>query len=320
MRRLGWSCLFLLIVGCRPEAARRTLVVAYLPNLTHAPAFLLQVRRDLEKALPGVAVRWKAFPSGPEIVEAFFAGELDLGFLGLVPALNGIHRSGGKAMCLLSGAVRGGSALVVAADKKEAGNFPEGVIASPAYANTQDVTLRRWLRERNLSVGWAKGEIPVLPVSGSDQLLLFQRGDLKAAWAVEPWVSRLEEEGGGRIFADDAAAWGTPIPTTVAVAGGNLLKDEEQLRKVRSAVIGAVQDLSRRDDDVKNMIRSILAKHLRQHLRDTVFERAWARLIFDEHLTLEEIERVLQEMRRQHLLQAKRNGEGHFWCLESLTE
>lgn len=46
---------------------------------------LIKLRGSLEKALPGVQVEWKEFPTGPQLLEALDAGAIDFGVTGAPP-------------------------------------------------------------------------------------------------------------------------------------------------------------------------------------------------------------------------------------------
>ena len=50
------------------------------------------------------------------------------------------------------------------------------------------------------------GDAHVLPTANPDQLTLFQQKQLDAVWTVEPWVSRLEMEAGGKILVEEREA------------------------------------------------------------------------------------------------------------------
>ena len=68
----------------------------------------------------GTAVHeWYAFNAGPSAMEALLAGDLDLSYVGPNPALNAHLRTRGSEVRVVSGATRGGSALVV---RKAAGS------------------------------------------------------------------------------------------------------------------------------------------------------------------------------------------------------
>jgi NitT/TauT family transport system substrate-binding protein len=42
------------------------------------------------------------------------------------------------------------------------------------------------------------GDAQVLPTQNADQLAMFQQKKIDGVWTVEPWVSRLEMEAGGK--------------------------------------------------------------------------------------------------------------------------
>lgn len=51
------------------------------------------------------------------------------------------------------------------------------------------------------------GDVQVVPMANPDQLTLFLRKDLDAAWAPEPWATRLIHEGNARLFVDERTLW-----------------------------------------------------------------------------------------------------------------
>jgi NitT/TauT family transport system substrate-binding protein len=51
------------------------------------------------------------------------------------------------------------------------------------------------------------GDVQIVPMANPDQLTLFLRKDLDAAWAPEPWATRLIHEGNGRLFVDERSLW-----------------------------------------------------------------------------------------------------------------
>ncbi len=76
-------------------------------------------------------------------------------------------------------------------------------IATPQLGNTQDISCRAWLKAQGFKITQTGGDVTVLPTQNPDQLALFQKGDVDAVWTVEPWVTRLEREGNGKVFLED---------------------------------------------------------------------------------------------------------------------
>ncbi len=184
--------------------------VGAFPNITHPQAMVGKASGWFEKAMgPNVRIEWKSFNAGPSAIEAMFAGEIDMTYIGPNPTINGYVRSEGQALKVVSGAASGGASLVVRSD---AGiNKPEDFhgkrVASPQLGNTQDVALRAWLKSHGLKPTDKGGDVKVLPLANPDQLTLFLKGELDAAWAPEPWATRLIQEGNGRLFLDERDLW-----------------------------------------------------------------------------------------------------------------
>jgi len=80
-------------------------------------------------------------------------------------------------------------------------------VASPQLGNPQDVALRAWLQAHGMTPTGKGGDVQVLPMANADQLTLFVKKQLDAAWAPEPWATRLIREGNGRLFLDERQLW-----------------------------------------------------------------------------------------------------------------
>ncbi|MGV8088645.1 MAG: ABC transporter substrate-binding protein, partial [Methanothrix sp.] len=79
------------------------LKIGYLPTLYHT-SFVLRASGRMDDL--GIKATWKLFPNGPDMIEAFGREELDLGYLGLPPAMIGINR-GLRIKCVAGGHVEG---------------------------------------------------------------------------------------------------------------------------------------------------------------------------------------------------------------------
>jgi NitT/TauT family transport system substrate-binding protein len=201
---------FFVAPSIRGQQKPVVLRVGYFPNITHAQALVGRAGGQFEKALgPGVQVEWKAFNAGPAAIEALFANAIDLTYVGPNPAATGYVRSQGEAVRVIAGAASGGASLVVrqGAGIEKVSDFHGKRVATPQQANTQDVALRSWLRANGLKPQEKGGDVQVIPISNADQLSLFLKGQLDAAWAPEPWAARLVHEAGGRIFLDERDLW-----------------------------------------------------------------------------------------------------------------
>jgi NitT/TauT family transport system substrate-binding protein len=69
------------------------------------------------------------------------------------------------------------------------------------------VALRNWLKNHGMKSNDKGGDVQIVPMANPDQLTLFLKKDLDAAWAPEPWATRLIHEGNGHLFVDERSLW-----------------------------------------------------------------------------------------------------------------
>ena len=201
----------LLLAAIFPTIAQAQVVVrvGFFPNISHPQALVGQAQGAFEKGLGGVHVEWKPFNAGPSAIEALFAGAIDLAYIGPSPTLSGYVQSHGEALRVIAGACSGGASLIVrdGSGIQKASDFHHKRVATPQLGNTQDVALRAWLKSQGLNTTDKGGDVQVIPMANPDQLTLFLKSQLDAAWAPEPWATRLIHEGHGHTFLDERSLW-----------------------------------------------------------------------------------------------------------------
>ncbi len=234
--------LALLAAGCSRQE-RRPFRLAYFPNLTHAQALVGEEEGAFQRAL-GEPVDAKKFNAGPSAMEALLAGEIDASYVGSGPAINAFVRSRG-AFKVIAGATSGGAVFVVQPGIDDPGQLVGRKVASPQLGNTQDISLRQWLKAHGMEASaGGGGDVAVVPIQNADILSLFQRKELAGAWVPEPWGARLVREGGGKILVDERTLWpGGVFATTVLVASNRAL---ERRRPQVEAILRAHVALTRR--------------------------------------------------------------------------
>ena len=230
-----------------------------------------------------MTIQWFPFNAGPSAMEAIFAGSIDLTYVGPNPALNAFIRSRGDEIRVLAGAAEGGAALVVASNGRIAkpADFRGGRIATPQLGNTQDVAARAWLKKQGFKVTLTGGDVSVLPTANPDQLQLFQQGKLDGVWTVEPWVSRLELEAGGKIFLEQSDA-----VTTVLVSSVKFMKAHPALaEKFRAAHVELTFWLNGHADEARALVRAGVSAEMRREMSAAIVTSAWRRLKFTDQVT-----------------------------------
>jgi NitT/TauT family transport system substrate-binding protein len=191
------------------SSAPVTLRLGYFPNLTHAPA-LVGIQGGIFKKNLGknVTLKTTSFNAGGDVITAMFAGSLDASFIGPGPSISGFQKSDGKALRIVSGSTSGGAYLVVKSDIKSAADLKGKTISTPQLGNTQDVSLRAWLKSKGLKTDTSGGgDVHILPQDNSLTLTTFESGDIDGAWVPEPWATRMIKEGHGKILVDEKDLW-----------------------------------------------------------------------------------------------------------------
>jgi NitT/TauT family transport system substrate-binding protein len=129
----------------------KTLCIGYLSTLYHT-SHLLQYSSWLNEH--GIKASWSLYGTGPAMVEAFAAGDIDLGYIGLPPAMIGIDR-GVPLHCIGGGHIEGtimiaGSEYAAAKNSSSTAQvlrqFCGKAIGSPARGSIHDVIIRYLLK------------------------------------------------------------------------------------------------------------------------------------------------------------------------------
>ena len=137
-----------------------------------------------------------------------FADALDITFIGPNPSINAYAQSNGEAIRIVAGTTSGGAYLVVKPDITSAEDLRGKTVATPQLGNTQDVALRSWLKDQDLSTDTSGGgDVAIKPQENADTLTAFKDGSIDGAWVPEPWATRLIKEGGGKVLVDEKTLW-----------------------------------------------------------------------------------------------------------------
>ncbi|MEY2528748.1 MAG: sulfonate transport system substrate-binding protein [Verrucomicrobiota bacterium] len=272
--------------------------VGHFPNITHAQALVAhslsrQGKGWFEEKLGGgIKIEWFVYNAGPSAMEAIFAQSIDLTYVGPGPALNAYTKSNGAEVRLIAGAANGGAALVVQPDQnlKAAADFRGKKIATPQLGNTQDIACRAWLIAGGLKITQLGGDAQVLPTQNPDQLSLFQQKKVDAVWTVEPWVSRLERESGGKILVDEKDA-----ATTVLVSSAKFLSQQRELAKKFAEAHAALTDwMTKNPEEAQKLIKAELLAETRGDIAADLISQSWKRIVFTADVPRPAIEGFLQ--------------------------
>jgi NitT/TauT family transport system substrate-binding protein len=294
------TCLLLLMLalGQVVRAENVTIRVGHFPNITHAQGLVAhnltrQGKGWFEERLgSGIKIEWFVYNAGPSAMEAIFAKSIDLTYVGPGPALNAYTKSNGAEMRLIAGAANGGAALVVQPDQnlKAPPDFRGKKIATPQLGNTQDISCRAWLVAGGLNITQLGGDAQVLPTQNPDQLSLFQQKRVDAVWTVEPWVTRLEREAGGKILVDERE-----VATTVLVSSAKFLSERRELAKKFAQAHAELTDwMAKNPEEAQKLIKAELLEETKSDMAPDLIAQSWKRIVFTAEVPRALVESFVQ--------------------------
>ena len=288
----------LLALAYTSDAADNVVRVGHFPNITHAQAlvahnFSRQGKGWFEERLgPGTKIEWFVYNAGPSAMEAIFAQSIDITYVGPGPALNAYTKSNGAEVRLIAGAANGGAALVIQPDQnlKAPADFRGKKIATPQLGNTQDISCRAWLIAGGLKITQLGGDAQVLPTQNPDQLQLFQQKKVDAVWTVEPWVSRLERESGGKILVDER-----DVATTVLVSSVKYLGAHRDIAKKFAEAHAALTDwMLKNPEEAQKIIKAELLEETKSDMAPDLIAQSWKRIVFTSEVPRASVESFMQ--------------------------
>lgn len=291
------ACAAMVLAGVASSAAQTTLRVGHFPNITHVQALVAhhlsrQGKGWFEQRLgSGVKLEWYVYNAGPSAMEAVFAKSIDLTYVGPNPAINAYARSHGREVRIVAGAVNGGSALVVHGDSalKSAADFRGKKIATPQFGNTQDVAARAWLTSGGLKITQSGGDAQVIPTANPDQLMLFKQKQIDAVWTVEPWISRLLSDAGGKVIVDDREAI-----TTVLVARAAVVESQREIvRKFVAAHRELTEWIKQNPDEAQRMAREELDAEMHTKFSPALVASGWKRIVLAADVSLDALKKFV---------------------------
>lgn len=227
------TCMFLVLgsTGCGKNEENK-LSIAYFDNITHGQALIMKNQNTLQEKLGDeTEVEWVSFNAGPAEVEACFAGDIDIGFIGPVPAATANIKSNGDFV-IISGATNGGTVLIARKDAniKSVKDLANKNVGVPQLGNTQHLLLLDLMKENNLSPKSDGGNVNVIEAQNADVANLFSSGELDAAIIPEPWGTTILKGYDAEIVVDyDQFQNGAEYSTAVVIVNKEYMQEHKDI-------------------------------------------------------------------------------------------
>ena len=268
--------------------------IGYFPNLTHITTIVaLEKGYFAETFGEDVKINTKVVNNGGLFMEAMTTKSIDVGTVGPSPILNTYVKD--PSYHIISGAVNGG-AVLVANEKSnitELADLDGKKVAIPVIGGTQDVMLRKALKDVGLKPTINGGTVEMYAAAPADTPTLFIQDSIEAAATPEPWGYILETQANGQLLLDwELFAWGRDSTTTVVVACEKFLENEKFTKAYLEAHVNAVEFIEQHPEESQELV----IKHLKE-LTGKEIDKAEIESAFNHlQVTTYVNEEVIQEM------------------------
>jgi len=256
--------------------------IGYFPNINHAQAVIGLGNGDFQKELGNVKVEAQIFNAGPSAIEALFANQIDVTYVGPNPAINGFLKSDGEALRIIAGAASGGAVFVIRNDAgiNSVDDFSGKKFASPQLGNTQDVALRAYLLANGYKTTENGGNVEVIPAKNPDILTLMLKKEIDGAWVPEPWGAKLVKEANSRIFLDERDLWPEgKFVTAHIIANTKYLHDNpDVIKKLLAAHVDETQWINQNKNESFKVFNTELEKITGKTIPADELQEAFSRM------------------------------------------
>src|ERR671911_708187 len=262
---------------------QNTLRIGYFPNINHAQAVIGLGRGDFQNALgDNVQVTTQIFNAGPSAIEALFANQIDVTYVGPNPAINGYVQSNGEALRIISGAASGGALFVVRNDSGI--NSPQDLankkFSSPQLGNTQDVALRKYLLDNGYKTTENGGNIEIIPAKTADIVSMMIKKDIDGAWLPEPWGAKLIKEANAKVLVDERDLWpnGQFVTAHIIARTDYIEKNPDIIKKLLEAHIDTTSWINNNSEEALQIFNAELNKLMGQTIPEDEFREGISRI------------------------------------------
>jgi NitT/TauT family transport system substrate-binding protein len=262
---------------------QNTLRIGYFPNINHAQAVIGLGNGDFQRALgDNVQVTTQIFNAGPSAIEALFANQIDVTYIGPNPAINGYVQSNGEALRVISGAASGGAVFVVRNDSGI--NSPQDLatkkFSSPQLGNTQDVALRNYLLDNGYNTKDKGGNVEIIPARTADIVSMMTQKDIDGAWVPEPWGAKLIKETNAKVLVDERDLWqdGQFVSAHIIARTDYLEENPDVIKKLLEAHIDETNWINDNPDEALQMFNKELDKLTGKMIPEDEYREGMSRL------------------------------------------
>ncbi len=158
-------------------------------------------------------------------------------------------------------------------------------LSTPKLGNTQDVSLRSWLKKQGYeTTTTGGGDVKIAPQENSQTLDAFKAGTIDGAWVPEPWATRLVVEGGGKVLVDERDLFPNHqfVTTHLIVATKFLDAHPDAVKQLIEGQVAANAYVNANPAASQTIVNAAIKKITGKDLKPAVIQKAWKNLEFTD--------------------------------------
>ncbi|OGI10283.1 MAG: hypothetical protein A3I68_07680 [Candidatus Melainabacteria bacterium RIFCSPLOWO2_02_FULL_35_15] len=268
-------------ISCTFQKEKHILRLGFIPNVTHATA-LIGIEKNIFQNELGNNIKFTPvhFVIGNSIIDAFITNQIDAAYIGPGPFINALYRN--IPVKLLANAANSGTTIV---GVKAIHELPPGNlrIAVPQYGNTQDLLLRAYLKENNLS-----DKVKIIAIPPQDTGTAFFTMSIDGACLPEPWGTILIEKNICKLLVDEKSILNNGnYPATLLVVNKKFdLENPELIKKLLTAHKKATEFIANNPLEAVKVTTNAISGISKKEINQSIIAKAFKRCTFNNDLDL----------------------------------
>ena len=222
-------------------------------GMQYAAVYVVEKMNLLEKYLPGAEAEWSSFGGGAAITEALIGGHLDVGFMGIPPAVVAIDK--GADLKIALGVSVPPNALIVKEERlKSIADFtPNDKIAVPGIASIQHILLS--IAAKNQLNKARDFDVNMITMANPDAYsALISGGDIAGHFTTMPYIE-MEKRAGLRNILTGKEAYGDV--SIICVTTGKFHSNHAVYSGLMGALSEAMDLINRQTPEVLDIISQV---------------------------------------------------------------
>lgn len=269
-------------------AVPKVMRIGYLmADIHHTPFFVAFSMGFYEDE--GIVPKRLEYVNGPAQMIAFSAGDLDGGYVGVVPAL--MAKAKGVDLVIVASANLEGSALVAKNEIKSLLELDGKVVGTPGIGTIQDCLLYMIEKKFNITMVHQHYKVSDLPIA-------LEKREVDAYIAWEPFATEAVIKGIGQIIYTSHDIMPSHQCCVFYVSGKIYREQPDLLRKMLKAHIRSVKFIIANGTDSMKIFSNATGKPFE------VVEKSWRNIIWDYRPNVESMKMFVEYLIKQGKINA----------------